>query len=821
MFQHINHYLPLLGLTRLVARRGMWFLAGLLVWQSLLAASTAPSRIRQFDFEESNRQVFRPSSVQADGNLNAPAEPAILPILVKKGLLGNALQSMESTDGMLTEWSARSGVSFPLHEGSVRFWFKPEWSSGEGPGHYATLLSFGAWNGPSQMTGYWGLTLDPKGQRLQFGAQSREEGTTFLAASARFKKGQWYEIILSYAPESTWLYIDGKPHGPGKGVSVLPSPQVLAETGLALGNTPTGGQPVKGTLDSFEFFDFPLSETENSFKPFALSASVERDPLRVVLSWPMRQGLRYSVKRRLLGQSKWKVLKQNVDTDGFEDGSSGLQEGNVYAYEVAPSGPGANARTVHVATYTSAVHHRGKVLLLVDQTLTRALSADLEVFQKALERDGWSVVLEKAPRHDDSRWSGNVKRIQSIKEQIHRHLSKHVEGLRMALIIGHVAVPYAGYQALDGHVRPGDDHRGAWPSDAFYGDLDGVWRDRTVNHVSDTHRSNTNVPGDGKFDEDQIPTFLEVAVGRIDFAHLPSIDGSIFDEKPRRRHLVEIELIRQYLRKSMAYREGSLNFSSDALVQSFLPLAMNKPFYRTAIGNASTWFGHVPGPIRKGHGFHPEEKALWAFMAGRSGSASFADARWRTRDFNHRSKVPHAAFLMFYSSWHGDWNLKDAFLRGCLASPTGGLATMSMMSGPWFLVDMGRGACLGDAFLSSANQDTRRCSRALAILGDPTLSNYVTPPIRSLSLQENRESRHLTWSVPNDIEDIEGIYIYAFDSELKRFEFIERLVSESALWNIPRLPSAGTRWMVLIGQWIHSGSGSFVNLSHGVEYEEP
>src|SRR5207248_1131072 len=88
---------------------------------------------------------------------------------------------------------------------------------------------------------------------------------------------------------------------------------------------------------------------------------------------------------------------------------------------------------------------------------------------------------------------------------------------------GHVPVPYSGLLNPDGHPN----HLGAWPADAYYGDMDGLWTDTTVNYVgtdpgdpADTARL-ANVPGDGKFDQSTIPGVVRLNVGRVDLANLP------------------------------------------------------------------------------------------------------------------------------------------------------------------------------------------------------------------------------------------------------------------------------------------------------------
>src|SRR6185436_1061279 len=89
----------------------------------------------------------------------------------------------------------------------------------------------------------------------------------------------------------------------------------------------------------------------------------------------------------------------------------------------------------------------------------------------------------------------------------------HVKGV---LLIGEVPVPYSGSLAKDN--RP--DHVGAWPCDAYYGDVDGIWTDNTVNLPNTARSANRNVPGDGKFDQNTLPSAVEIPVGRLDFRHL-------------------------------------------------------------------------------------------------------------------------------------------------------------------------------------------------------------------------------------------------------------------------------------------------------------
>ncbi len=86
-----------------------------------------------------------------------------------------------------------------------------------------------------------------------------------------------------------------------------------------------------------------------------------------------------------------------------------------------------------------------------------------------------------------------------------------------ALLFGNIPVPYSGNINPDGH----DDHKGAWPTDYYYGEFDaGAWTDNLVNNDTASRVANRNIPGDGKFDQSQTPTPPELVVSRVDFSNL-------------------------------------------------------------------------------------------------------------------------------------------------------------------------------------------------------------------------------------------------------------------------------------------------------------
>ena len=97
-------------------------------------------------------------------------------------------------------------------------------------------------------------------------------------------------------------------------------------------------------------------------------------------------------------------------------------------------------------------------------------------------------------------------------------------------LLGHIPVPYSGTYCQDAqYLYPPDGHAatdpnshcGAWPADVYYGDVDGVWTDETVQNTSSAYPRLHNVPDDGNFDQNALPSDLELAIGRLDFSELP------------------------------------------------------------------------------------------------------------------------------------------------------------------------------------------------------------------------------------------------------------------------------------------------------------
>src|SRR5262249_42875580 len=147
---------------------------------------------------------------------------------------------------------------------------------------------------------------------------------------------------------------------------------------------------------------------------------------------------------------------------------------------------------------------RGRVILFVDDSVAAALSAELARLKSDLVGDGWTVLRHDVPRHNDAVWARNTNNIARIRAQIVADYSADPGQTRTVFIVGHVPVPYSGMEAEDGHSsKRWGVHLGAWATDLYYGDVDGIWTDKLPYASSDppTYPETRNDPGDGKFDQ--------------------------------------------------------------------------------------------------------------------------------------------------------------------------------------------------------------------------------------------------------------------------------------------------------------------------------
>ena len=155
-----------------------------------------------------------------------------------------------------------------------------------------------------------------------------------------------------------------------------------------------------------------------------------------------------------------------------------------------------------------------RTLVLVDSTMLAPLQQQLNALKSDLESEGWVVSIVSAPRAE----TFSSEKVERVRKLIRDEATAGGRDLGAILLIGRLPVLYSGAIVPDGHP----DHRGAWPADGIYGELDGTYTDLTLNVPNTNRAAQDNVPGDGKYDQSLFLTDVDVPVGRVDFFNMPA-----------------------------------------------------------------------------------------------------------------------------------------------------------------------------------------------------------------------------------------------------------------------------------------------------------
>ena len=151
----------------------------------------------------------------------------------------------------------------PAGTGSIRFWYKPEWSSydgsqGTGPGSNIRLFEIGR-DTTNAAYGLFALSVNSLGNNITFATEANGIQTNNLTGTITFNTNSWYQLVLTYTSTNSTLYLNGQPFiTNGLGVTNLPSQAVL-QAGFYFGSSWDGSSQANGEFDELETFNYPLS----------------------------------------------------------------------------------------------------------------------------------------------------------------------------------------------------------------------------------------------------------------------------------------------------------------------------------------------------------------------------------------------------------------------------------------------------------------------------------------------------------------------------------------------------------------------------------
>lgn len=533
-----------------------------------------------------------------------------------------------------------------------------------------------------------------------------------------------------------------------------------------------------------------------------VSATIQESPPKITLTWPGDPANNYQISKRTLS-SGWQVLANlGGSATSFQD--SNVQAGIPYEYRIVKDlgNEQIGYGYIQAAIKAPLVDNRGRVILVVENSMAGALGGELNNLQQDLIGDGWTVSRANVSAGDSP---------SQVKNVIRNVYNSDPATTKAVILVGHVPVPYSGQIFPDGH----ENHEGAWPADVFYGEMTSQWTDSTVDYARAERDVNWNRPGDGKFDQGKIPSEVELAVGRIDFSAM-----TCFANKNPSRS--ETDLTRAYLNRNRAWRHGQLQVPRRGIICDNFSDKGEDPIAGSAWRNFPTFFGagnitevgwdqYLPNATQNSY--------LWSYASG-GGSYYYSMGVAHSDDFALRDvKV---IFSMYMGSYFGDWNNESNFMRAALGSGT--TLTVTYSGFPQYLYfPMALGGTVGDSLKLSQNNFTNTVYAPwaqgwsevhMSLLGDPTLRMHPVLPPSNLSLRAEPGKAVLNWSASGD-SSLVGYHLYRAANAQGPFTRVTASPLNATTHN--DLTAAGSyTYMVRAIKLEQSGSGSYFNASQGI-----
>jgi hypothetical protein len=524
-----------------------------------------------------------------------------------------------------------------------------------------------------------------------------------------------------------------------------------------------------------------------------INAQINTNNNSIELSWPFNNfSTQYLLYRKTIADANWgnviAVLSQYQNTYVDFD----VSQGEYYEYKVSTTGSISASGYILVGNVVNYTEYRGKLILLVDDSFTESLTSEIKTLIADLEGDGYEVIKYDVARDET---------VANVKQIIVNEYNTDPNNVKSIFLLGHIPVPYSGFIVPDGHP----EHKGAWPADVYYADMDGVWTDNIVNSTTAADARNRNIPGDGKFDQSVLPSEVELEIGRVDFSDMPAFIAT------------ETELLRNYLIKNHAYKIKAYSPEKRALIEDNFGYFSGEAFaagawrsFSPLVGNGNIIEGDFTGELSSGN-------YLWAYGCG-SGSYNAAAGIGTTEQF--AGSELNVTFSMLFGSYFGDWDNSNNFMRSILAQ--GKTLSCAWSGRPyWAFHPMAIGKSLGHCTkLTQNNLSTYDFGYGsqfvhIALMGDPSLRNDVVAPITDLTAALNSNVCVLNWTASSDT--VRGYNIYKKALPNGTFERLNSsLITATTYIDSCVLSTGQFAYMVRGVKLIETPAGSYYNSSIGI-----
>ncbi len=458
-------------------------------------------------------------------------------------------------------------------------------------------------------------------------------------------------------------------------------------------------------------------------------------------------------------------------------------------------------------------NYRGRMILLCDSSLLLPLTLEIDQLKKDLTGDGWFV--EQLAVNKAIGWYSGATVVQ-VKQKIKTvyDAAPSNDKPQVLFLLGHIPMPRSG-----GNGYPPDEHdenKGARGADVYYADIDGVFTDNaTYNPGNLVTPLAINLPNDYKWDQDFLPSNIEIAFGRVDFTDLTQsyptkTDTELIRGYLNRLHSYKIVATGWNMGNKMAFNFGYDN-SNDGTYRSLIPIAGKENIVQNN--------GTTP---------HPEwVKNNGPFLFYMQNVQVPELAEWNTHGMN-------ATVYSSDQSYYGFGDVPESNLyskiRALLATDTKNLVNLWTTTGINIFHQPGAGVPFGIACKQIMNHNSNNnilekpsqtydtpdwWNRThFQYHGDPTLRFFQVVPPTNLVVGGSITNPQLKWNKSTDASVV-GYHVYKANAEFGKYEKITTSIVTDSFYNLNN-PIINEWYMVRAVKLQVTGSGTFYNPSQGI-----
>jgi len=443
----------------------------------------------------------------------------------------------------------------------------------------------------------------------------------------------------------------------------------------------------------------------------------------------------------------------------------------------------------------------GKTLILVDNLIVDALKDELNEYKEILKLSGIECDIRVAPRSEEF----DYKKVLETKDIIDNYYEINSD-LENIIIIGRVAYAMSGRYTPDGHI---DESYGAWPTDLFYGVMNGQWTDTESDTTNPIFFPNhKNLKDDGKFDNGYIPGEVKFNIGRIDMYDLPFYEES------------EVELIKRYFAKDIEFRKGNIRPHKNAIMDNGFENVYRERFATEAMINFGALFGEGNYEWKKSRNVMSDEEYLFFWGAAPGAMDNIFDIVYAEEISNRKF---NSVFTTLFGSRAVEWTFTNNIMRSVIANESMALTSRWGVRPYFYTFFMGCGKTIGYCHTYSLNSPLKSNESVnmkntvhQTLLGDPTLKMYYPKMPENVKLIKKDNNIEISW---DNSENAFAYNIYYKEAGREDFELLNNQWIRDNKFEFEDNFSDGVKFIVKSIEKVENNQGYYFEESIGAKVD--